>query len=109
MFVRFAPRLPKDQTLLSHIIAYKNHLQDSQTIIVESDIPWTLGLQVQPGFFDKNLNYSEDHLPNWIISTEGEVQRVMNHLHSSFAGSVSRAIYGGHKRKRFSRRFSKRY
>lgn len=106
IFVRFSPLLPKDNHLLSHIIAYKNHLQQSQTAISESNISWAIGLQVHSGFYSEKLGYHENQLPIWIESKEEDVQKVMISLHSTFISSINSAVNGEHKSKHRSRRSS---
>jgi hypothetical protein len=109
VLVRFAPVFPKDQFLLSHILAYRNHLQHSKTAITEADIPWTIGLQVNSGLFAQHWNYQASRLPPWIDTEEEDVQKVMRDLHMSFGSSVSSAVYGKHKAKLRSRRASQRF
>jgi hypothetical protein len=103
-----APLLPKDTSLLSHIVSYRKHLGRAGYEIQEEDLPWTVGLGAHSGLLEGSFHYGGKKIPEWLQrSSEDDVQVLMKKLHQSFMTDVNSAIYGKMKRSR-KRRMSRR-
>jgi len=96
LIVYLAPDLPKEPFLLQQIVAYQKHLQSEATVI-EQELSWRIGLEVDLGTFSHQWTYKDRKLPDWIKTNETDVQFLIEALHSSFPANVNTAINGSVK------------
>lgn len=89
-----APLLPKDSSLLRQIVGYKKYLGHDGYRIREEDLPWTLGLGVHTDIIERSFQYAEQTIPDWLQTTELDVQPLMKALHQTLYQHVNEAING---------------
>ncbi len=94
------PALPKDINLLTQIIGYQKFLGQTSYLIKGQDLAWTLGFDIHSDIFDHELNYQDNHLPEWLKADESDVQKMIRHLHLELPASIKKAIYGELEHKR---------
>lgn len=88
------PVLPKNDSLLVQIFGYRKHLAADGYRIEEKDLPWTLSLAIHSDIIDNTFCYGEEVLPNWLKTSENDVQQVIKFLHQSLQLSLNEAVNG---------------
>jgi hypothetical protein len=94
VMVRKIPLLPQNTILLSQLIGYAKHLGADDYSICEEDLPWSMGLGIHADIIAGNFHYSGEVPPQWLHSSQDDVQTLMKILHQTFAQQVGEAVYG---------------
>jgi hypothetical protein len=88
------PSMPRDINLLIKIIGYRKYLGQKSYQIKTLDLVWTLGLNLHSDIFDNDPNYQDNQLPEWLITDESDVKKMIKRLHLEFPAGIKEAIYG---------------
>ena len=88
------PLLPKNTVLLRRIIGYAKHLSSNGRLIREEDLPWTLGLGVYSDFIAEGFYYDGGAVPEWLSTSDDDVQSLMKRLHQTLPQQLSEAVWG---------------
>ena len=88
------PLLPKNAELLTRIIGYAKHLSSNGRLIREEDLPWTLGLGIYSDFIAEGFYYDGGAVPEWLSTSDLDVQSLMKRLHQTLPQQLSEAVYG---------------
>jgi len=88
------PLLPKNTDLLTEIIGYAKHLSSDGRLIREEDLPWTLGLGVYSDFTAEGFYYDGGAVPEWLSTSDDDVQPLMKRLHQTLPQQLSEAVWG---------------
>ncbi len=88
------PLLPKNTVLLTRIIGYAKHLGSKGRLIREEDLPWTLGLGVYSDFIAEGFYYDGGAVPEWLSTSDEDVQSLMKRLHQTLPQQLSEAVWG---------------
>jgi len=88
------PSMPKDMNLLMQILGYRKYLGQKSYQIKMNDLAWTLGLNLFSDIFDNDPLYQDNQLPEWLITNERDVKKMIKRLHLEFPASIKKAIFG---------------